>query len=181
MAIFRKPACAMNFNDPDSRPQIQKTRYGFSFGLDWTRFESETPKIHPKSPSAFLKCPAKAPLWGLRLLWNLHLFIWWPSDFDWRVLCRTCPPLGPDEQLGRVPNTKLFWGRNLSAQATTPDDQPSIWGRGCLDLTEHQTDGYFTACLFSPTDSLLVTATREPNWEEVWNGLAAVFFWLDYT
>lgn len=47
---------------------------------------------------------------------------------------------------------------------------PAVWNltsKESLLLTDHLTDGYFTSCIFSPDVSMMVTASREPNWEEV--------------
>lgn len=48
---------------------------------------------------------------------------------------------------------------------------PAVWNltsKESLLLTDHLTDGYFTSCIFSPDASMMVTASREPNWEEVY-------------
>ena len=52
---------------------------------------------------------------------------------------------------------------------TTCKHVPFRLGKESLLLTEHLTDGYFTSCLFSPDASMMVTASREPNWEEAQN------------
>ena len=46
----------------------------------------------------------------------------------------------------------------------------TVLGKESLLLTDHLTDGYFTSCIFSPDASMMVTASREPNWEEAWPG-----------
>eukprot|EP00435_Cladocopium_sp_Y103_P047393 s250_g13.t3 len=51
------------------------------------------------------------------------------------------------------------------------DSPPAVWNltsKEDLLLTAHVTDGFFTSCIFSPDASMVVTASREPNWEEVY-------------